>query len=100
MQLSVSGQHLTITETLHSHITARLEKITQHFDHMTNMHVVLHVEKNRHVAEVTINIKGGQLHARGSAEDMYAAIDAMAVKLDRQVIRHKEKLTDRQRHAQ
>ncbi len=98
MQLSISGQHLEVTPALHDHVAERVGKITRHFDHVTNTKVVLRVEKTRHLAEATINTKGATLHASGSADDMYAAIDAMAGKLDRQVIKRKEKLVDHHRN--
>ena len=94
MQISISGQLLDITESLHNHVSEKVEKIVRHFDHVTNTNVVLHVEKTRHIAEATVNTKGAMIHASSTAEDMYSAIDAMAHKLDRQVIKHKEKLTN------
>ena len=94
MQISISGQQLDITESLHNHVSEKVEKIVRHFDHVTNTNVVLHVEKTRHIAEATVNTKGAMIHASSTADDMYTAIDAMAHKLDRQVIKHKEKLTD------
>ena len=97
MKISISGQQMDITPALHKHVEEKVEKIVRHFDHVTSTHVVLHVEKTRHLAEATINAKGATLHASGAAGDMYAAIDAMVDKLDRQVIRHKEKLTDHHR---
>ena len=92
MQLSVSGHGMEITPALHDHVAEKVEKIVRHFDQVTNSNVVLLVEKTRHMAEATINTKGATLHATGTASDMYAAIDSMAGKLDRQVIKHKEKL--------
>ena len=100
MQISISGHQLDITESLHSHVSEKVEKIVRHFDHVTNTSVVLHVEKNRHTAEATVNTKGAMLHASSTADDMYTAIDAMAHKLDRQVIKHKEKLTDHHRNEE
>ena len=97
MQISISGQHLDVTESLHHYVSEKIEKIGRHFDHVTNTHVVLQVEKNRHIAEATIAAKGAKIHASDTADDMYAAIDAMVSKLDRQVIKHKEKLTDHHR---
>ncbi|MGI9310391.1 MAG: ribosome hibernation-promoting factor, HPF/YfiA family [bacterium] len=97
MQLSISGQHMEITPALHDHVAGKVEKIMRHFDHVTRTDVVLHVEKTRHMAEATINAKGATLHASGIADDMYAAIDSMVGKLDRQVIKHKEKLADHHR---
>jgi len=98
MQISISGHHLEITESLHNHVSEKVEKIARHFDHVTNTHVVLQVEKKRHMAEATINTKGAMIHASSTCDDMYAAIDSMVGKLDRQVIKHKEKITDHHRN--
>jgi len=97
MQISISGHQLEITESLHNRISKKVEKISKHFDHLTSTHVVLHVEKTRHIAEATINTKGAMIHASGTADDMYTAIDSMAHKLDRQVLKHKEKMTSHHR---
>jgi putative sigma-54 modulation protein len=94
MQISISGQHLDVTPALREHVEEKLDKIIRHFDHMTNTHVVLQVEKNRHKAEANISARGVQFHAAAEAADMYAAIDAMTSKLDRQVLKHKEKVSD------
>ena len=100
MQLSISGHQLEITDSLHHHVSEKVEKIVRHFDHVTNTNVVLHVEKTRHIAEATVNTKGAMIHASSTADDMYTAIDSMAQKLDRQVIKHKEKLTDHHQNEQ
>jgi putative sigma-54 modulation protein len=100
MQISITGQHMDVTPALHDHVSDKIEKIVRHFDHVTNTHVVLNVEKTRHMAEATINAKGATIHASSTADDMYAAIDSMIGKLDRQVIKHKEKITDHHRNEQ
>jgi putative sigma-54 modulation protein len=94
MQISISGQHLDVTRALRDYVEEKVDKIIRHFDHVTNTHVVLQVEKNRHKAEANINARGIQFHAAAEADDMYAAIDSMTSKLDRQVLRHKEKVSD------
>jgi putative sigma-54 modulation protein len=96
MQLQVSGQQIEVTEPLRNYVAEKIGRIQKHFDHVTNTNVVLHYEKrkNRHLAEATINAKGTQLHANSEGEDMYAAIDALADKLDRQVLKHKEKISN------
>jgi len=96
MQLQVSGQQIEITEPLRQYVEEKIGRIQKHFDHVTNTNVVLHYEKkkNRHTAEATINTKGAQLHAGSEGSDMYAAIDALADKLDRQVLKHKEKISN------
>jgi len=94
MQINVSGQQIEITEPLRTYVTEKIGRIQKHFDHVTNTNVVLHFEKkkSRHLAEATLNAKGAQLHANSEGDDMYAVIDALADKLDRQVLKHKEKL--------
>jgi putative sigma-54 modulation protein len=98
MQLNVTGHHLDITPALHDYVAAKLERLERHFDHVTNVHVVLSVEKSRQKAEATINITGNQLFADVEDDDMYAAIDALVDKLDRQIRKHKEKVTDHHRN--
>ena len=99
MKISVSGQHIDITEPLRNYASDKITKLQKHFDNMTTTNVVLHVEKNRHLAEATIFAKGTTLHANAIGEDMYAAIDALADKLDRQVLKHKEKTTSHHRNG-
>ena len=95
MQINVSGQQIEITDPLRDYVSEKIGRIQKHFDHVTNTNVVLHFEKkkNRHSAEATINAKGARLHADCEGDDMYAVIDALADKNDRQVLRHKEKLS-------
>lgn len=97
MQISVTGQHLDITESLHDYVTSKLEKLERYFDKVTNVHAVLSVEKQRQKIEATIHVNGGNLFADAEDEDMYAAIDALVDKLDRQIKKHKEKLSDHHR---
>ena len=99
MQVIVSGHQMDVTAPLKEYVTDKIEKVGRHFDHVTTTNVVLHVEKNRHLAEATINAKGATLHANAEAEDMYAAIDALVDKLDRQVLRHKGKTTNHHRQS-
>jgi putative sigma-54 modulation protein len=97
MQISVTGQHLEITDSLRDYVTSKLEKLERYFDKVTNVHAVLTVEKQRQQAEATIHVNGGNLFANAEDEDMYAAIDALVDKLDRQIKKHKEKLSDHHR---
>jgi putative sigma-54 modulation protein len=94
MQLSVTGHHIEITDSLRRYVDTKLAKIERHFDHMTDIHCVLTVEKLQHKAEATIHVGGGTIHAEQTEPNMYAAIDILVDKLDRQVKKHKEKLTD------
>ncbi len=93
MQLNLTGHHVEITPALNDYVTNKLERLERHFDHVTNVHVILSVEKLRHKAEATIHITGNDLYADSVEEDMYAAIDALVDKLDRQIKKHKEKVT-------
>ena len=95
MQLSISGRHIDVTEALKSYVTEKLQKLERHFDHITNVHVVLSVEKLRQRAEATIHISGAEVFAESDCNDLYAAIDKLTDKLDRQILKHKEKLVDR-----
>lgn len=97
MQLNVTGHHIDITPALHDYVSSKLEKLERHFDHVTNVHVILSVEKLRQKAEATLHITGNNLFADAEDEDMYAAIDALIDKLDRQIKKHKEKVTDHHR---
>ena len=97
MQINVTGQHFEVTKPLRDYITGKLERLERHFDKVTKVHAVLSVEKLRQRAEATINVSGASLFANAEDEDMYAAIDALVDKLDRQVKKHKEKLTDHHR---
>jgi len=97
MQINLTGQHLDITPALRDYVNEKIDRLERHFDNVTDMHVILSVEKLRHKAEATMHIAGGNLFADAVEEDMYAAIDALVDKLDRQVKKHKEKLTDHHR---
>lgn len=97
MQTDLTGHHIDITPALRDYVNEKMERIARHFDNVTHCHVVLSVEKTRHKAEATINLSGSDLHADAVQDDMYAAIDALVDKLDRQIKRHKEKVTDHHR---
>lgn len=99
MQINISGQHMDITPPLKEYVADKIERIERHFDHVTTTNVVLHVEKSRHLAEATINARGTTLHANAEAADMYAAIDSLASKLDRQVLKLKEKAADHHKNG-
>jgi putative sigma-54 modulation protein len=94
MQLSVTGHHVEITAALRSYVEKKCDRIVRHFDHVIDTHFVLTVEKLLHKAEATLRVRGETIHALASEGDMYAAIDALADKLERRVRKHKEKLTD------
>ena len=97
MNLSLSGHHLLITPAIRDYVTAKLDRVTRHFDHVIDVNVVLSVDKLRQQVTANLHIRGKDIHAECVDPDMYAAIDALADKLDRQVLRHKEKKNG-QRH--
>ncbi len=92
MQVNLTGHHVDITDSLRVYVDEKIAKLERHFDHVTNVHVILSVEKLNKKAEATVHIAGADVFAESVHEDMYAAIDALVDKLDRQVIRHKEKV--------
>jgi len=94
MQVTISGQHVEITDALRKYVRRKLTRIDRHFGPVIRSHVVLHVARNRHRVETTVHTKGTQWHATAEDKDMYAAIDRVVDKLDRQAIKHKEKVVD------
>ncbi len=95
MQLSISGHHVDVTDALKSYVEEKLKKLERHYDHITNTHVILTVEKLEQRAEATVHISGAEVFADANCDDMYAAIDKLTDKLDRQILKHKEKLQAR-----
>jgi putative sigma-54 modulation protein len=92
MQLTISGHHLEITAALHGYVQSKLERLERHNDRITQVAVILSVEKLVQKAEATVHANGVELFAESEHDDLYAAIDALADKLDRQLIKRKEKL--------
>ncbi|MEM1173231.1 MAG: ribosome-associated translation inhibitor RaiA [Pseudomonadota bacterium] len=94
MQVSVSGHHVDITDSLRDYVETKVERLERHFDIVSGVHCILTVEKLRHKAEANVNVNGDTIYADATEEDMYAAIDGLVDKLDRRVRKHKEKLVD------
>ncbi|MDO3382852.1 ribosome hibernation-promoting factor, HPF/YfiA family [Gilvimarinus algae] len=92
MQVNISGHHLDVTEAIHNYVDSKLERLTHHSEFITSINVILTVEKLVQKAEATIHVNGKDIFADAESEDLYAAIDALTDKLDRQLIKHKEKL--------
>ena len=97
MNLTISGHHLEVTPALREYVLTKLDRVTRHFDQVVDITVLLSVEKlkekeRRQTAEVTLHVKGKDIFAECSSEDLYAAIDQLMDKLDRQVVRHKDKV--------
>jgi putative sigma-54 modulation protein len=100
MNLNLTGVHLDITPAIRAYVVAKLDRVNRHFDHVIDVNVVLSVDKLRQKVEANVHVRGKELHAEAVDADMYAAIDALADKLDRHVLKYKEKLmahrTDRE----
>ena len=99
MRINLTGHHVDVTDSLKTHVHEKMRRLERHFDHVTDTHVVLTVEKSRHRAEATVRLNGNRLFADSTQSDMYAAIDAMAAKLDRQIVKYKEKHTEERHRA-
>ena len=95
MNLNVSGRHLEVTPALRDYVRDKLGRVTRHFDHVIDAHVVLSVDKLRQKAEVTLHVRGKDIHCACEDQDLYAAIDLLIDKLDRQVLKYKDKRQDR-----
>ncbi|NJD08520.1 MAG: ribosome-associated translation inhibitor RaiA [Methylococcaceae bacterium] len=93
MQLSVTGHHIDVTDSLRNYVAEKFQRLERHCDQVIDVHTILSVEKLAQKAEATVQVNGAKLFAEDTQPDMYAAIDALIDKLDRQIIRHKEKLT-------
>ena len=91
MQITISGHHVEVTPALREYVLSKMERLQRHFDSITNTDVTVIVEKMVQKAEATIHVSGADLFATAESEDMYAAIDLLVDKLDRQLIKHKEK---------
>jgi putative sigma-54 modulation protein len=91
MNLNVSGHHLDVTPAMRTYVSGKLDRVTRHFDHVIDAHVILSVDKLQQKAEVTLHVRGKDIHAECADADLYAAIDLLIDKLDRQVIKYKDK---------
>ena len=94
MNINITGHHVEVTSAIRDYVNSKLERVIRHFDHVTSVHVILSVEKLKQKAEVTLHVKGKDIHADSTGTDLYASIDSVVDKLDRQVVKHKEKVTD------
>ncbi len=90
MNLTISGHHVDVTPPIREYVMNKLERVRRHFDHVIDVAVVLTVEKQRQKAEINLHLRGKDLHCEATDNDLYAAIDMLIDKLDRQVVKHKE----------
>jgi putative sigma-54 modulation protein len=93
-QIAFIGHNLDVTDALKDLVNTKFKKIKRHFDNITSAHVTFTIEKLENIAEATIHVPGHQLHAKAKSADMYKSIDKMMQDLDRQVIKHKEKISN------
>jgi putative sigma-54 modulation protein len=91
MNLQLTGHHVDITPSIREYVIAKLERINRHFDHVIEVNVVMTVEKLDQRIEANVHLSGKDIHVQAHDNDMYAAIDGLVDKLDRQVLRHKER---------
>ncbi|MCH2157606.1 MAG: ribosome-associated translation inhibitor RaiA [Oleiphilaceae bacterium] len=99
MQVNITGHHVELTDSMKNYVTDKLEKLERHVDGITNVQVTLSVEKLRQIAEATLHISGADIHGTAEDEDMYTSIDKLIDKLDRQILKHKEKQVARSHGA-
>jgi putative sigma-54 modulation protein len=94
MNLLIHGNHVEVTPALRDYVAGKLNRVERHFDQVIDANVQLTVEKLRQRAEITLRLRGNNIHVESVDDDMYAAIDMLVDKLDRQVLRHKDRLKD------
>jgi putative sigma-54 modulation protein len=97
MNLHLTGRHVDITPSIRDYVTSKLARINRHFDHVIDVNVIMTVEKLDQKIEANVHLSGKDIHVQAHDGDMYAAIDGLMDKLDRQVIRHKERFQVQQR---
>ncbi len=99
MNLKLTGNHVEITDAMRDYVISKISKITRHFDHVIDVSVILSVEKLKQKAEANVHIRGKDIFVETDSEDMYASIDSLVDKLDRQILKHKEKNLERRNHG-
>jgi len=97
MNLTISGHHLEVTPALRTYVTTKIDRIKRHFDQVVDIKVLLTLDNQkekelRQKAECNIHLKGIELFAESVHSDLYAAVDELVDKLDRQVVRHKDRM--------
>ena len=93
MQINIQGHNIDLTDSMKDYVHSKFQKLERFFDHINTTHVILRVEKLRQIAEATLHVNQGEIHATADDDNMYAAIDGLVDKLTRQLNKHKEKLS-------
>ena len=91
MNLNLTGNHIHITPAIRDYVVAKLERVNRHFDHVIDVNVVMTVEKLDQKIEANVHLSGKDIHVQANDGDMYAAIDGLIDKLDRQILKYKER---------
>ena len=99
MNLTITGHHVEVTDAIREYVSNKLDRVIRHFDNVTCVGVILTVEKLKQKAEVTLHVRGRDIYVESDDSDLYAAIDSMVDKLDRQVIKYKQKQNDHGRNS-
>ena len=94
MNLNITGRHLEITPAIHAYVQTKMARVARHFDNVIDTQVMLSIERLKHTAEVTMHLRGKDIHCEATDENLYAAIDLLSDKIDRQVIKYKTKVQD------
>jgi putative sigma-54 modulation protein len=99
MNIQITGHHVEVTAAIRDYVNGKLDRVTRHFDHVIDINVILSIDKLKQKVEATVHVRGKDIFAESEDQNMYAAIDSLVDKLDRAVIRHKEKQQDRRSAA-
>ncbi|MDR1853448.1 MAG: ribosome-associated translation inhibitor RaiA [Azoarcus sp.] len=94
MNLNITGHHVEVTDAIRAYATEKLERVVRHFDNVTSVSVILSVDKLKQKAEATVHVRGKDIHVESIDPDLYAALDALVDKLDRQVQKYKQKAAE------
>ncbi len=92
MQLTFTGRNLEITEALRRYAEEKVVRLQKFVDQITSAHVILSIEKYRQIAEVTLRVRELTIRGEESSDDLYCAIDLVVDKIERQIVRYKEKI--------
>jgi putative sigma-54 modulation protein len=91
MNLHITGHHVQVTPAIRDYVSTKMDRVTKHFDHVIDVNVIMTVAKLRQKVEATVHVRGRDIFCESTEADMYAAIDSLVDKLDRTIIKHKEK---------
>lgn len=91
MSMKIIGRHLEVTPAIHDYVTSKLSRINRHFDKVIESQVMLSIERLEHIAEISLRVHGKDIHCSATSENLYGAIDLLADKLDRQIVKVKTK---------